>query len=514
MNITSKYTAVGVIVMWMSIMYACTSTPPTNLTEHQIIPHPVEIIATGGRFDLNRQIKIVATTKELNDIAGFLSQAIGVSLDGTEQEHGAVILAIDRTTTPDHAEAYILEIKEEQIRITASEPQGVFLGVQSLLQLIPYDSDITSFIPTGNIIDYPRYSYRGSMLDVSRHFFAVEDVKRYIDFLASYKMNVLHLHLTDDQGWRIEIKSRPKLTEIGATSEVGDGKGGYYTQEQFKEIVDYAAGKYITIIPEIDMPGHTQAALASYPELNCDGQPRELYRGTEVGFSTLCTRSEVTYEFVDEVIGELAAITPGPYIHIGGDESHVTKPEDYVYFIERIQAIVSKHGKTMIGWDEVARGDIASTSIVQQWNSAGNAQFAADKGLKIIMSPATRAYLDMKYDSTTRLGLAWASLIEVDHGYLWDPDTINLLQEDAILGIEAPLWTETIESMDDIEYMVFPRIAGYAEIGWSPQHVRSWPSYRQRLAAHGRIFEREQINFYRSPLVDWVMKNKPTALKN
>ncbi|SMD32902.1 hexosaminidase [Reichenbachiella faecimaris] len=505
MNLESKYFYVLGIAVLAFLLAGCEPKEPTDLSDHSLIPHPAEITATGGRFQLNPSVTVRMADLSLHRVADYLIDRMA-SLKVVESGAADIALSLDANDEQLGAEGYQLKITESQILISANHPQGVFYGVQTLLQMIPLRQYESVELPTGVIRDYPRYAYRGSMLDVSRHFFGVEDVKRYIDFITTYKMNVLHLHLSDDQGWRIEIKSKPELTAIGAATEVGGGDGGFYTQQQYKEIVKYAANRFITIIPEIDIPGHTQAALASYAALNCDGKAGDLYTGTKVGFSTLCTDNEATYEFVDAVIQELATITPGKYIHIGGDESHATKKEDYIYFINRVQKIVSKYGKTLIGWDEVAQANIETESIVQQWNSAGNATLAAEKGNRIILSPATLAYMDMKYDTTSRIGYDWAALIEVDQAYSWDPDTINaMVPVELIFGIEAPLWTETVENMEDIEYLVFPRLPGYAEIGWSAQSIRNWETYRIRLAGHAPRFESEGIDYYRSPLVDWGM---------
>lgn len=317
-------------------------------------------------------------------------------------------------------------------------------------------------------------------------------------------MNVLHLHLSDDQGWRIEIKSWPNLTAHGGTTQVGGGAGGFYTQEQYSDLVKYAAERNVLIIPEIDMPGHTNAALASYPELNCSGKATELYTGTEVGFSTLCTQNEVTYKFIDDVIRELAAITPGQYIHVGGDESHVTKIEDYIPFINRVQDIVYAHGKTMIGWDEVALATLKPTSVAQFWAKEENAKAAVAQGAKVIVSPAKKAYLDMQYDSTSVFGLHWAAYIEVDAAYNWDPATYTPgVTKENIVGVEAPLWSETIAKLDEVEYLVFPRLPGIAEVAWTKPELRNWDEYKARLAAHGPRFKAQDINYYPSTLVPW-----------
>jgi hexosaminidase len=357
-------------------------------------------------------------------------------------------------------------------------------------------------LPAVSIRDTPRFIWRGAMLDVARHFFGVEDVKRYIDLISHYKMNRLHLHLSDDQGWRIEIKSWPRLTEFGGRTQVGGSRGGCYTQEQYKEIVEYARSRYITIVPEIDTPGHTNAALASYAELNSSEEAPALYTGTEVGFSTLWINSEITYRFLDDVIRELAALTPTPYIHIGGDEARSTPEADYKKFIKRFQEIVVAHGKTTVGWNEIGEAELLPGTIAQQWVGAGY-ENAKRQGARIILSPANKTYLDMKYDASTPIGLDWAALISVKDAYDWDPGSyMDGLEEADILGLEAPLWTETVVTMKDIEYLSFPRVIGVAELAWSSKG-QNWEEYRQRLAAHGKRMEAMGINFYKSPDVDW-----------
>lgn len=405
-------------------------------------------------------------------------------------------------------EGYEINITTESITISANKPAGLFYGTQTVNQIGVKNEDGIEYA-TGKIRDYPTFGWRGSMLDVARHFFSVEDVKDYIDKIAYYKLNVLHLHLSDDQGWRIEIKSWPKLTEIGGQTQVEGGGGGFYTQEQYKDIVAYAASKFVTIIPEIDMPSHINAALAAYPELYCKGVGRvpELYEGNEVGFSTLCRQDKeielATLKFVSDVVREITEMNPSPYMHIGGDEAHVTKKEDYIAFINSFKKIVEANGKHMIGWEEIAQANLGAGDVAQHWHSKEMAAMAAQKGAKIIMSPATKVYLDMKYDTTTRLGQKWAALIEVDDSYNWKvEDFVPGVSLDNIIGIETPIWTEKIYTMDDIEYMLFPRLPGIAEIAWSPQQ-RDWEEYKVRLAKHGKVMEANGINFYRSPKVDW-----------
>ena len=519
-NTTTQYFLCSIVTLVFTVFTSCEKEIPTNLTKAILIPKPVSVIATATSFDLSDKVSVHSevSNEGINKVGKYLamqiSQNTGIPIHFVENTEKAppsqIILSLSDNKELGE-EGYELNIAQTQISLTANQPEGLFRGSQSLLQILPLITKekqikgATLKIATGIVKDYPSYSYRGSMLDVSRHFFGVEDVKRYIDFLAAFKMNVLHLHLSDDQGWRIEINKWPTLSAHGGSTQVGGGKGGFYTQKQYKEIVQYAADQYILVIPEIDMPGHTNAALASYPELNCNGKAPVLYTGTEVGFSTFCTDKEITYQFIDDVIAELAAITPGPYIHIGGDESHATKKADYLLFVNRVKGIVEAHGKKMIGWDETAQAGLNAGSTVQLWASPEFAREAVGKGAKIIMSPATKAYLDMQYDSNTQIGLHWAAYIEIDSSYIWDSATfIPGIPKESIIGIEAPLWTETITNMDEIEYMVFPRLLSYAEIGWTPVEQRNWEEYKTRLGFFGKRMEAMGIDFYRSKLVPWA----------
>ncbi|HLO14106.1 MAG TPA: beta-N-acetylhexosaminidase [Anaerolineales bacterium] len=476
-----------------------------------LIPKPTSILSTAGSFTVLPSTKIIIGTQDeeifliASLLSAYLEPARGdettVANGDADQSAGNIQLRLNGDTSLGD-EGYELSITTDSILLAANCPAGLFYGAQTLRQLLPLRVTEPLKLPAVLIRDTPRFEWRGAMLDVARHFFGVEDVKRYIDLIAHYKMNRLHLHLTDDQGWRIEIKSWPQLTEIGGKTQVGGGGGGYYTQDQYQEIVDYARGRYVTIVPETETPGHTNAALASYAELNISEEAPALFEGIQVGFSTLWINSEITYQFLNDVIRELAALTPTPYIHIGGDEAQSTPEEDYKKFIKRIQEIVISHGKRTIGWSEIGEAHILPSTIVQHWVGAAY-QGAKQQGAKIILSPANKAYLDMKYDSSSPLGLDWAGLITVKDSYDWEPGSyMNGLEESDILGIEAPLWSETLLTMKDIEYMAFPRLPGLAELAWSPKG-HNWEEYRQRLAAHGKRMEAMGINFYRSPDVDW-----------
>lgn len=486
-----------------------------------VIPKPVQAIPGGDRFLLTEKtdICLVPGSEETRRVAQFLAERLRrstgypvpiLTADG-DCADGDVYLLLDADEVSLGSEGYELSITPQRVTLRAARAAGLFYGVQTIRQLLPPAVESSSLqqevweIATGEIRDYPRFAWRGAMLDVARHFFTVEEVKRYIDYLAYYKMNRLHLHLTDDQGWRIEIKSWPKLATYGGSLEVGGTRGGYYTQEQYAEIVSYAADRFVTVVPEIDMPGHVNAALASYAELNCDGVAPDLYTGIEVGFSSLCVGKDITYTFVADVIREVAALTPGDYLHIGGDEAGATRAKGYQYFIRQAQAIVAVNGKKVVGWEEIAQTTLLSGTLVQHWQPGeGHVREAVRQGAQIILSPADRAYLDMKYDANTRLGLDWAGYINVQTAYSWEPTAfIDGIGEEHIAGVEAPLWTETITTLDEIEYMAFPRLPGYAEIGWSPAEGRAWGEYRRRLAGHAPRWILQGIDFYRSSEIPW-----------
>ncbi len=412
-------------------------------------------------------------------------------------------------------QGYRLTVDTRSVVIRANRAAGLFAGVQTLRQLLPAAIDATTvqhrtwIVPGGRILDRPRFAYRGAMLDEARHFHSPDDIKAYIDEISRFKINYLHLHLADDQGWRIQIDSWPKLTEIGGAAGTGvDGVGGgYLTKAQYRDLVRYAAARFVTIVPEIDMPGHVNAAQVAYPELTCDGVAPRPRTDTEVGYSSLCIGKDVTYRFVDDVVRELAAMTPGPYIHIGGDEAQATSAADYLTFEQKVLPIVAKYGKTAYGWNEIAKAPTAATAVAQYWDTSrinASVAAAAANGTKVVMSPANRAYLDMKYDENTPLGQDWAGLIEVRTAYDWDPGTwVRGVPESAVLGVEAPLWSETLRSLNDIEYMAFPRLAAIAELGWSPAASHDWTSFRSRLGAYGPRWTAQGVNFYPSPQIDW-----------
>jgi hexosaminidase len=498
------------------------ATRPTPPPVVALVPAPARAdLSSAAGFIVGNGTVIFVTTRDpaVLRVADFVSTllrnasggGVPVRAPSNAPSSSSVMLSLDpAAATAD--EGYELTITAQAVTLKARAAAGLFYGAQTIRQLLPYTSEYgalrfgqpgSATLPAAHIVDAPRYGWRGAMLDVARHFFVVADVKRFIDLMALHKLNRLHLHLSDDQGWRIEIRSRPELTRIGASTQVGGGRGGFYTQVQYGEIVAYAAERYITVVPEIDMPGHTNAALSAYAELNCSGAAAAPYTGIRVGFSALCTSRETTYAFIDDVVGEIAAMTPGAYFHAGGDEVRTLSREAYVAFVERVQQIVAAHGKTMIGWDEIASATLLPASIVQHWRPQGDAAATA-RAPHLILSPAAHAYLDMKYEPSTALGQDWAGLIPVRTAYDWDPAaTVPGAAAGAVVGIEAPLWTETVETMHDVEFLVLPRLAAIADLAWSPAASHDWDRFAARVAAQAPRWTALGINFHRAPGIDW-----------
>ena len=484
----------------------------------EVIPAPVSVTPTDATFEVVAETAIQAdqdATGVAEFLAGKLRPSTGFALPVVDvgEPAGAVSLLLSGADPQVGDEGYELDVNAEAVTLTANTPAGLFAGVQTLRQLLPAQVEASEpqtgpwTVPGGHILDYPRFEHRGAMLDVARHFFNPDEVKSYLDQLALYKINYLHLHLADDQGWRIEIDSWPNLATYGGSTEVGGGPGGYYTKDQYRDLVAYAAQRHITIVPEIDLPGHTNAALASYAELNCDGIAPPLYTGTDVGFSSLCIDKEITYQFVADVLRELAELTPGPYLHVGGDEAHSTPEADYIRFFERVLPMVADLGKQVTGWHEFLKATPPTDALPQYWGTTDSNDLvtaAVERGNKVLLSPANKTYLDMKYDENTPLGLSWAGFIEVADAYGWDPGAyLQNVPESAVLGIEAPLWAETLENSDHIEFMAFPRLPAVAELGWSTAASHDWESFRTRLAQQGPRFTAMNVNYYPSPQIDW-----------
>ena len=443
---------------------------------------------------------------------------------------GTTEISVSIDSATGSAEGYALEASRGGIRITGHDAAGLFYGTRTLLQLLRPDEAGWS-VPEIRIVDAPRFAYRGVMLDVARHFFGVADVQCVIDRAAALKFNHLHLHLSDDQGWRIQIESRPLLTERGAGSDASGGPGGFFSQDDYRWIVAYAAARHITVVPEIDLPGHTHAVGLAYPELveapwisaktiaESEALGQELpahgvpYAGWAVGHSSVRIHDERTYAFIRDVLTELAGLTPGPYLHIGGDECLGTSPADFATFVERVSRIAAATGKTPIAWHEVGSvADIAPGMIGQYWagvvpdgDHGAHAEHFVARGGGLILSPSDRAYLDMKPSADFPLGLAWAGLIPLRTAYDWEPTAVlDGVPADAILGIEAPLWTETVSTLAEADALMFPRIAALAEIAWAPQDgsERNWTSFRSRVAGLVEAWEASGIAVERGAFDD------------
>ena len=498
-----------------------------------VIPKPSEYTMNEGTFTLGADAEIAVIAEdngaaaELTNTGEYIAEVFRAStgyelpvVEKTEPENGDITLRLN----PDggYAEqAYAIDVTTDQVIIEAGAPVGIFYGVQTLRQMLPADIESEELvsgtawtIPCAQIADEPEYGLRSMMLDVTRHFFTVDQVKRQLDMLSQYKINTLHMHLSDDQGWRLEIKgemygeSLDKLRTIGAQTSCNNNgiRAGQYTQEEFKEIVAYANERCIQIVPEFDMPSHAWAALVSLSFLNSteDGRPptngydnTRPYEGWDVGFNSLECRNEKTYEFIDEVFRQVSEISPSKYIHIGGEEAHVTSHDDYVYFMNRVTEIAKKYGKTPIGWQNYDTAVEDPEGTVTQFWSTGNAKF--EEGINYVVSPADHAYMDMKYDSDCPYGLEWATHNPVDDSYNWDPTDYG--SKDQIVGVETCLFTETIATDEALDYMIYPRVLGHAEIGWTAKEDRSWDEYKTRLATHDARLELQGIGYKRDAMI-------------
>ncbi|WP_347109847.1 beta-N-acetylhexosaminidase [Paenarthrobacter sp. S56] len=509
-------------------------------TTDNLVPMPLHLAPLEGRpFILGASTRIVASGEAkpaAEQLAALLGRGTGFDLPlETEFRPGDIALELSKARD-DGPEAYSLTVTDAGVRLRASTPAGLFNGIQTLRQLFPPSIERPSTaaaastadagtwaVPAVDITDAPRFPYRGIMLDVARSFFTVEEVKEQIDVMAQFKLNALHLHLTDDQAWRIEIhqpEDNPsgidyaRLTAVGGAVDhpgvgLSPGHTGYYTQQDYRDIQSYAAARNITVVPEVDLPGHVNAALAAIAQLNPDGETKPMNTTGEVGYSTLTADLPASYEFVTEVLTQVAAITDGPYIHIGGDEAHVTGHDNYVSMVREFARIGAATGKTVVGWNEYADVELPEGSVVQYWwgDFGPVAGKAEQNGSKVIMSPAANTYLDQKYGPESPIGLSW-----VEGGpftwaeyYDWNP-VQGGLEDRHILGVEGPLWTETVRGNQQAYWLMFPRAVSLAEVGWSPQEARSLGDFRRRLGAFGERLANQGVAFQAAPDVDWAAK--------
>jgi len=561
-----------VIAMGLGCMLSCNAPQPVDLKNTSLIPAPVEFQGlSGSPFSLNEKTPITYSDPSLQHVAQQLSNEIkaqtglNLSVESTAstKKSRSIFLELNTNipafnTLPQAIglsakdgnpadERYILTITSKGIQITSTSPEGIYRGISSLRQLVNSghkEGAIINLTPL-EIVDAPKIAWRGLSLDVSRNFSTVAEVKKVIDMLALYKMNVLHFHITDNQGWRIEIKKYPKLTEVGSEMPNGTRKGGYYTQEEYKDLVQYAADRFITIVPEIDMPGHTAAVFASYPELKNAVNLKNLkinIPGQALG--ALDPDDEKTMAFVEDVLTEIAALTPGSYLHIGGDETFGMPEEKFVEFINKARPMVHKLGKKMVGWQETSRAAVGKGDVLQHWiylNTEGmsdeNSDLASmlspeiikmlretfaeaahdvergiNKDVSFILSPSGFVYLDHRYKEPSvdpaqtaeqeRLGMPGYPKRTVEEMFKWDPINFNpLIKEQNIAGIEAAIWCETIESFSDLQFLILPRLFGVAEKGWSGN--TEWDDYRARLATQSPMWDKAGWNYFKSSLVDW-----------
>ena len=498
-----------------------------------VIPIPQTVTAAGGAAfritpasaivadttSIDQQRAALALTAVLRPSTGYLLpivtnlDSINTAVRAPKDTNRRTIirLRLGASIVPG-AEGYTLTSDADSVVVEAGSGAGLFHGVQTLRQLLPFGIETHQSaiqmgpwqVPAMRISDAPSYGWRGSMLDVARHFFTPDEVKQYIDILALYKLNTQHLHLADDQGWRIEIKSHPELTAMGAPSEVGGGPGGYFSQVDYADLVRYAQDRYVTIVPEIDMPGHINAGLISHPELACGRRKPAIYTGISGGFNAMCPDSEASYALLEDVIREVAVMTPGAFMHIGGDEVQGLTKEQYAKFILRVQSMVLKNGKRMAGWEEVATvSPLDPSTMIQQWQG-DSLKIPVRPGTDMVLSAAPHMYLDMRYTPLSELGLRWAGNIDVRKAYDWEPSTaIKGLGQARVLGLEAPLWSETPRNITAVEYLVMPRLPAIAELAWSPASRRSWEDFRLRLSAHAPRWNLLGINYYRSAQIAW-----------
>lgn len=507
-----------------------------------LIPKPSSLTMAAGSFTFDRTttFQVAPGSPQLAELASMGAEGAraitGIAAGVAASEHlstarNAVVLRLNRSLGRLGGEGYTVSVRQTAVIIEAPAEAGLWYGLQTFFQLLPPgEGAANAVIPALSIEDRPRFAWRGMHLDVCRHFFPVPFVKKYIDYIAMYKMNTFHWHLTDDQGWRIEIKRYPKLTEVGAWrsgSMVGPFSaqrydsvryGGYYTQEEIREVVEYARKRRVTIVPEIEMPGHAMAALASHPELSCTGGPFEVAKGWGVFEDVFCPKEE-TFTFLENVLTEVIALFPGKYVHIGGDESpkerwkkcarcqalmkrHRLKDEHQLqsYFIRRIEKFVNAKGRQIIGWDEILEGGLAPNAAVMSWRGTKGGITAARLRHHVVMSPGSHCYFDHYQGSPDFEPLSIGGHTTVEKVYSYDPVPAALPRSRAkyILGAQGNVWTEYIASERHVEYMAIPRMAALAEVLWSPKPKRTYKEFEGRLLAHFALLDVKGVNYSRS----------------
>ena len=525
----------------LALAAACSSVQQS--ADYRVVPLPNEITPMEGKaFTLDNQVKILYPEgdadmqRNAGFLAGYVLESTGKTLAveaGATGSHAIVLRLGLQTENP---ESYLLEVNEDQVTITGSSAAGVFYGIQTLRKSLPVAKDAQVVLPPVRVNDAPRFAYRGMMLDVCRHFFSLDSVKRYIDMLALHNINRFHWHLTDDQGWRIEIKKYPQLTQIGSQRKetvIGrnSGKydgipyGGYYTQEEAREIVAYAKDRYITVIPEFEMPGHMQGVLAAFPELGCTGGPYDVWTQWGVSEDVICAGNDKSLELIKDVLAELIEIFPSEYIHVGGDEcpktrwekcpkcqakirqlglkddkEHTAEQRLQSYIITEAEKFLNAHGRKIIGWDEILEGGVAPNATVMAWRGAGEGVKAAKMRHDVIMVPTTYFYFD--YYQTNILDeepLAIGGYVPIEKVYSFEPYQKELTAEENkhIIGLQANLWTEYITSFRHVEYMVLPRMAALSEIQWTQPQFKDYGDFLERMPKMFDIYDIYGYNYAR-----------------
>ena len=513
----------------ISLFFSC-SQETIQQKEIGIIPKPLFQELDKGVFIMDEKVLLVSDPK-LSEVSDYFKIYLeeNYQIEFNAQKGIKKIIFTINDTIPNE-EGYELKIEEKNIFIESKNARGAFYAVQSLIQLLPLPSDLNSFkIPCLRIKDQPQFTYRGMHLDVGRHFFSVDFIKKYIDLMAKLKMNTFHWHLTEDQGWRIEIKKYPKLQEIAAYRKetlIGhynnqphqfDGKpyGGFYTQEQIKEVVAYALTRQVTIIPEIEMPGHSQAAIAAYPELGCSGKQVEVATKWGVFDEVYCPK-ESTFKFLEDVIDEVVALFPGKYIHIGGDEAPKTnwKNCEYCqklikkegledehglqsYFITRMEKYINSKGRQIIGWDEILEGGLAPNATVMSWRGTKGAVQAVKERHDVILTPGSHCYFDHYQSENENEPLAIGGFLPLEKVYHFNPIPEELTDKEAtyVLGAQGNVWTEYMQTEKQVEYMAFPRAIALSEVLWSSPEHKNYSDFIHRLEQYQKKLDQLEVNY-------------------
>lgn len=556
-NYLILFSSALILLLNFSCAQRQTESTLVNAEEISIIPRPAQIEITRGTFEITPETKIYAengnpeAVRVAEKLIYKMAKASGIELKiiehpGGELPENSILFSTMGSKSDLGPEGYQLTVDDKRIEVRAPEAAGLFYGLQTLYQLLPPEIEGTSpisivqwLIPGVSIEDKPRFNWRGLHLDVGRHFMPVGFIKDYLDHMAMHKLNTFHWHLTEDQGWRIEIKKYPRLTEVGAWRKetlVGHLRdeprrydaqryGGYYTQDEVREIVAYAKDRFITVVPEIEMPGHARAAIAAYPELGVTGEEIEV--ATHWGiFTDIYNVEEETFNFIEDVLTEVMELFPSEYIHIGGDEA---KKDQWVaseriqqqikelglkdehelqsYFITRIEKFLNENGRKLIGWDEILEGGLAPNAAVMSWRGTEGGIAAAKSGHYVVMTPESHVYFDYYQspeDTLRREPLAIGGFTPIEKVYHYEPVPEELTAEEAkyIMGAQANVWTEYLKTPEQVNYMVFPRVSALAEVVWTPKEVKDWNRFMNDLPKQLRRYEYRGINFANVPLTD------------